>query len=85
MAGLGFKLTWLLVLLTGAGVAVTGVVPMGAIVVAQYANGLMLPLIAVILFWLSLRSEDLQVGMLRRGAAVGVILLCTILTAEKLF
>jgi Mn2+/Fe2+ NRAMP family transporter len=85
MAGLGFKLTWLLVLLTGAGVAVTGVAPMGAIVVAQYANGLMLPLIAVILFWLSLRSEDLQVGMLRRGAAVGVILLCTILTAEKLF
>jgi hypothetical protein len=45
----------------------------------------MLPLIAVILFWLSLRSEDLQVGMLRRGAAVGVVLLCTILTAEKLF
>lgn len=88
MTGRGFKATWLLVLLTGAGVAVTGVAPMGAIVVAQYANGLMLPIIALILFWLSSRSEGmqaLQVGVLRRGAAVGVILFCTVLTAEKLF
>ncbi len=88
MTGLGFKVTWLLVLLSGAGVAVTGVTPMGAIVVAQYANGLMLPVIALILFWLSSRSlgvQDLQVGALRRGAALGVILFCTILTVEKLF
>ncbi len=88
MTGLGFKVTWLLVLLSGAGVAVTGVTPMGAIVVAQYANGLMLPVIALILFWLSSRSlgvQDRQVGALRRGAALGVILFCTILTVEKLF
>lgn len=43
------RATWMLVLFAGAGFAVAGVRPVPAIVFAQAANGLLLPLVAVFL------------------------------------
>ncbi|MCS6711127.1 Nramp family divalent metal transporter [Brachybacterium sp. EF45031] len=44
-----FRIVWMLVLLIGAVIALTGIEPITIIVVAQAANGLLLPIIAVFL------------------------------------
>src|SRR5690606_32462573 len=44
-----FRLVWAAVILVGAGFAVTGARPLHAILLAQAANGLLLPVIAVFL------------------------------------
>lgn len=44
-----FKATWLIILCCGAAVAVSGVKPIAIIWFAQFANGLMLPLLAIFL------------------------------------
>lgn len=44
-----FRAVWITVLLIGAAIALTGIEPVSIIVVAQAANGLLLPIIAVFL------------------------------------
>lgn len=46
-----FRLVWAAIILTGAGFAATGVRPVEAILAAQAANGLLLPLMAGFLLW----------------------------------
>jgi NRAMP (natural resistance-associated macrophage protein)-like metal ion transporter len=47
-----FRWVWMLVLLIGVIFASTGIKPVKIITIAQIANGLLLPLIAVILIWM---------------------------------
>lgn len=47
----GFRLTWGLVLLTGVVVSSLGYKPTMVILFAQFANGLLLPILAVLLVW----------------------------------
>ncbi|MEX1237270.1 MAG: divalent metal cation transporter, partial [Pseudomonadales bacterium] len=46
-----FRLVWLTVMMFGAGFAIAQTRPITAIVVAQAANGILLPLIAIALLW----------------------------------
>ncbi len=46
-----FRLVWAGIILTGAGFAATGIRPVEAILAAQAANGLLLPLMAGFLLW----------------------------------
>lgn len=51
LRGRRFRVAWGAVLLTGTLVALTGVQPVALIFLAQVANGLLLPVIAVFLLW----------------------------------
>lgn len=87
LKGKRFRLTWVLVLLAGAVVALTGVKPLAAILFAQYANGMLLPLLAVLLVWLANRSKILGVSVNNQvfnGLAAVVVLICLILGYAKL-
>lgn len=46
-----FRLVWAAVLVMGTGYAMAGVQPIPAIILAQALNGLILPVIAVFIFW----------------------------------
>ena len=50
--GVGYRLTWGIVLLTGLVFGATGVKPVPVIILAQAANGLILPVIAIFLWML---------------------------------
>ncbi len=60
-----FRWVWAAVILVGAGVAITGARPLHAIMLAQAANGLLLPVIAVFLMWVMNRRALL--GEARNG------------------
>lgn len=47
-----FRLVWMLVLLIGVLFASTGIKPVKIITMAQIANGLLLPLVAILLIWM---------------------------------
>jgi NRAMP (natural resistance-associated macrophage protein)-like metal ion transporter len=51
MKGLTFRLVWLTVMLFGTGFAIAETQPITAILIAQAANGILLPLIAIGLVW----------------------------------
>lgn len=51
MSGLRFRLVWAVIIAIGAGFAATGTRPLEAILLAQAANGLLLPVIAGFLLW----------------------------------
>lgn len=55
--GLGFRLVWLAVLVTGTVFAALGSKPMTAIIFAQAANGFLLPIVAVFLLAVMNRRE----------------------------
>ena len=48
-ASLSFRLIFLSVIIVGTGLALTGIKPISIIVFAQFANGLLLPIIAIVL------------------------------------
>ncbi|MCV6615940.1 MAG: Nramp family divalent metal transporter [Cellvibrionaceae bacterium] len=60
-----FRLVWLAVLVSGAGFAIAGSKPLAAIIFAQAANGLLLPLIAV--FLLIAVNQQKLLGQYRNG------------------
>jgi Mn2+/Fe2+ NRAMP family transporter len=79
-------LTWGLVLIAGTLVALSGVKPLAVIVFAQYANGLLLPLLAVLLIWLANQRNLLGVSVNNRvfnSCAAGVVIICLILGYSK--
>ena len=87
LKGKRFRLTWVLVLLAGAGVALTGVKPLAAILFAQYANGMLLPLLALLLVWLANRAQILGVSVNNKvfnALAAVVVLICLLLGYAKL-
>ncbi|RXG15310.1 NRAMP (natural resistance-associated macrophage protein)-like metal ion transporter [Leeuwenhoekiella aestuarii] len=52
-----FRMTWMIILILGVGLAAFGIKPVEVIQFAQVANGILLPVIAGILIWLANRSE----------------------------
>jgi Mn2+/Fe2+ NRAMP family transporter len=86
LKGPRFRLTWGLVLIAGTMVALSGVKPLAVIVFAQYANGLLLPLLAVLLIWLANQRTLLAASVNNRlfnGCALGVVIICLILGYSK--
>ena len=86
LKGPRFRLTWGLVLIAGTMVALSGVKPLAVIVFAQYANGLLLPLLAVLLIWLANQRNLLAASVNNRlfnGCALGVVIICLILGYSK--
>jgi len=86
MKGTRFRFTWLVVLIAGTMVALSGVKPLAVIVFAQYANGLLLPLLALLLIWLANQRKLLGIfpnNRLFNSAALGVVIICLILGYSK--
>jgi len=82
-----FRLIWLLVIFFGAVFAVAQTKPLTAILIAQAANGMLLPIIAISLLWVMNQSRLL--GQFRNSAlnnffAMAVILVTMGLGAQKL-
>ena len=72
-----FRITATLIVLIGTVVAATGTDLVGIILVAQVANGLLLPLVAGILVWMAHRSPD--TGRALAWSAALVWLICLLL------
>ena len=86
MKGTRFRFTWLVVLIAGTMVALSGVKPLAVIVFAQYANVLLLPLLALLLIWLANQRKLLGIfpnNRLFNSAALGVVIICLILGYSK--
>ena len=82
------RLVWAAIIVIGAAFAVTGQRPLQAILLAQAANGLLLPVIAGFLLWVMNRREIM--GAARNGwranlAGGTVVLLATALGAAAIY
>ena len=71
LRGRRLRLVWGAVLLVGVGFAVAGVRPIPAIVFAQAANGLLLPLIAAFLLWVM--NDRALLGRATNGPLANVL------------
>lgn len=77
-----FKRTALAVIAIGTAFAVMAVNPVELILIAQSANGLLLPILAAFLLWVASRRQSLgrfANGPLANLAGGGVVLVCTLL------
>lgn len=77
-----FKRTALAVIAIGTAFAVLAVNPVELILIAQSANGLLLPILAVFLLWVASRKASLGAfanGPVANLAGGGVVLVCTLL------
>ena len=83
-----FRGTWVLILVCGAVVASLQTTPLTAIIVAQYANGLLLPVLATVLIVLARQSaSDIDKTPRDKGrtlAAILVVGFCILLAVLKL-
>jgi NRAMP (natural resistance-associated macrophage protein)-like metal ion transporter len=75
-----FRGTALLVVLVGAAISLSGIRPVSLILIAQYANGLLLPIIAVFLLYIMNRRDLLgaQTNSFAANIAGGIIVLITV-------
>ncbi len=83
-----FRLVWSVIIIIGAIVAVTGVKPLQAIVLAQAANGLLLPVIAGFLLWVMNRRQIMGAacnGWLANVAGGAVVLFALLLGLSSLY
>ena len=71
LSSLRFRMVWILVLASGTFFAVIGTSPLAAILFAQAANGLLLPVCAVFLLVVMNRSQ--QLGDYRNGIASNLL------------
>lgn len=62
---------WIAVLSAGTLVALTGIKPLAVILVAQAANGLLLPLVALFL-WLAVNDRE-RMGRFKNGVALNIV------------
>ncbi len=72
----GFRIVWISVLLTGVGFAVYGRNPLEIIIAAQAANGLLLPLIAGFVLFLSTRQKIAALPRWYMALGIMVTLIC---------
>lgn len=79
---LRYRLGWGLVLLTGLIFGVTGIKPIPVIILAQAANGLILPVIAIFL-WLICNNRSLMGGNVN-GSAIDVFMGITVWVSSLL-
>ncbi|HEU4492774.1 MAG TPA: Nramp family divalent metal transporter [Rubrobacteraceae bacterium] len=82
LRGLKFRAVWLIVLVTGTVLAVLGTNPVAAIVFAQAANGVLLPVIAVFLLFVMNRSDLL--GEFKNGTVGNILGVIIVLFAAFL-
>ncbi|MFN3214233.1 MAG: Nramp family divalent metal transporter [Henriciella sp.] len=75
-----FRGTALFVVVVGAGISLLGIRPVSLILIAQYANGLLLPIIAAFLLYIMNRKDLLgvQTNTLAANLAGGAIVLITL-------
>ena len=82
-----FKAVWALAIISGILFYSTGIKPLILIQIAQATNGLLLPIIGIILLWL-MNKTDLMKGaknsMLSNVVGIVVILIVTILSVKSL-
>jgi manganese transport protein len=83
-----FRIVWCAIILIGAAVAITGTKPLQAIVLAQAANGLLLPIVAGFLLWAMNRRQVM--GAARNGwvanlAGGAVVLFALLLGLSSLY
>ena len=81
-----FRSTWALVLLCGAGFAVTSQQPVELILIAQVTNALLLPLLALILIVLAARTSIMGQHASRAwqsGVAVFAAMVCGYLSVQR--
>jgi Mn2+/Fe2+ NRAMP family transporter len=84
--GFGFKLTWMIILIIGVTVSSVGFKPIAIIWFAQVANGVLLPLISIFLFWIvntNVLGEHRNNGW-QNIAAISVILVTLLLSGRSL-
>lgn len=65
------RIVWMSVLLTGAVIALTGINPIQIIIIAQAANGLLLPIIAI--FLMIVMNNPRLMGKYRNGPVANVL------------
>ncbi|MCV2886432.1 Nramp family divalent metal transporter [Aestuariibacter sp. AA17] len=83
-----FQMTWLVIMWAGALVATMGFKPLAAIVFAQAANGLLLPIIAIFLIWAMNKATSLgeyKNGILSNSVGSFVVLFVVGLGVYRLF
>ncbi|WP_071426785.1 NRAMP family divalent metal transporter [Roseivirga seohaensis] len=80
--GLKYRLAWGSVMLTGLVFGVTGVKPIPVIILAQAANGLILPVIAIFLWLICNNKSYLKVH--RNGFGMNLAMLITVFVASVL-
>jgi Mn2+/Fe2+ NRAMP family transporter len=83
--GRPFRGVWASVLATGAVLGLLDLSPLPAIVAAQAANGLLLPVIAAFVLWLTLRQDVVTLPTWYRALGATVTLVCTALGARTLW
>ncbi|QJR80125.1 Nramp family divalent metal transporter [Alteromonas pelagimontana] len=66
-----FRAIWLAIIITGVAIAAAGFKPLAAIVFAQAANGVLLPVIAV--FLLIVMNKNKQLGAFRNGTTSNLL------------
>ena len=79
------RLVWASVLVTGIGCGLTGISPLPAIVAAQAANGILLPVIAAFVLVLTLRQDAVRLPRWYVAAGAVVTLVCGLLGARTLW
>ncbi|MCA1799138.1 MAG: divalent metal cation transporter, partial [Xanthomonadaceae bacterium] len=88
MRGLRFRIVWATIIVVGAGFAATGTRPLEAILLAQAANGLLLPVIACFLLWVVNRPQlmgEARNGWMANTAGAAVVILVTILGLSQVY
>lgn len=80
LKGAHFRVIWALILVCGVVIASLGIKPLAAILFAQAANGVLLPVIAVYLIWTTSRYNIMgkhRNSILTNGIGTAVVLLVT--------
>lgn len=82
-----FRLVWIIVLGTGVFFASTGIKPLEVIQFAQFLNGLLLPFIAIVLFW-GINQKSIMgnyTNSIGQNIGAGLIILFTLFISLKTF
>ena len=84
--GLGFKLTWIIILVIGVVISSAGFKPVSVIWFAQVANGLLLPLVSLFLLWIMNTKSlgDYRNNIWQNIAAISVIFMTLLLSGRSL-
>ncbi len=82
-----FRVTWIIILLTGMVFSSIGYSPIAIITYAQVANGLLLPIIAAFVIWLVNRQAVMgkYKNNIRQNILAGIVLLATVALSIRTF
>jgi Mn2+/Fe2+ NRAMP family transporter len=72
-----YRAVWLSVLITGLLFGLTGWSPLNAIIAAQAANGILLPVMVGFMLYLAFRQQALPFPMWYKGLGLLIMLVCT--------